>query len=274
MSGLSPPPAARAGANGPVVVVPCFNEAHRLDSAAFLDLAGSGGLRLLFVDDGSTDGTDHLVEGLAERSPYIDVLVLSSNTGKGEAVRRGLLHAIAGGAALVGYLDADLATPGSELLRMVRTLEARPDLSAVFGSRVALLGSRIVRSPFRHYTGRVFATVASWALETAVYDTQCGAKVFRVGETLAAAVEQPFPSRWSFDVFLCQRLFDGTPGTPGLPRSSFLELPLATWTDVAGSKVDLTGSVVAVWDVFVMGLGRRRRGRRTDSAEPGRVTSR
>ena len=133
---------------------------------------------------------------------------------------------------------------------------------AVFGSRVARLGSRIERSPVRHYSGRVFATVASVALGVAVYDTQCGAKVFRVNPNFIAAIESPFRSAWSFDVILLQRLLDGTPELPGLPVASFLEVPLDAWSDVGGSKVGLLGSVTALWDVIVMGVDRRARRRR------------
>jgi dolichyl-phosphate beta-glucosyltransferase len=250
-----------------MVIVPCFNEEERLDRQAFVALGQSGEVRLLFVDDGSTDGTGPALDGLAEASTGIDVLHLLRNMGKAEAVRLGCLRAIAEGAPIVGYFDADLATPGPELLRMIRTLEAQPDLAAVFGSRVARLGSHIERSPFRHYTGRFFATAASWALEVAVYDTQCGSKVFRVNPNLTAAFEIPFRSTWSFDVQLCQRLFDGTAALPGLGTDSFLELPLDTWRDIAGSKVDLLGSLVALGDVVVIGVERRLRRRRNRSGD-------
>jgi glycosyltransferase involved in cell wall biosynthesis len=240
-----------------MVVVPCFNEEHRLDEEAFLDLVGSGNVRLLFVNDGSTDGTGTLLEKMSQRDGAIVVLDLPHNRGKAEAVRLGLLHAVASGAGIVGYFDADMATPSAELLRMMRTLEARPDLMAVFGSRIARLGSHIRRSAFRHHTGRVFATSASWALAVTVYDTQCGAKVFRVNQNLVAAIEAPFRSPWAFDVRLCQRLFDGTSEIPGLPVSSFLEMPLDEWNDIAGSKVGLLGSAVALCDVIAIGVARR-----------------
>jgi glycosyltransferase involved in cell wall biosynthesis len=249
------------------VVVPCFNEERRLDGPAFLDLAGPDRVRLLFVNDGSTDGTGALLDRLRKENASIEVLELPRNLGKAEAVRRGLRHAVAAGAIIVGYLDADLATPGAELLRMVRILESRSELMAVFGSRVARLGSRIERSPVRHYAGRVFATVASLALGVAVYDTQCGAKVFRVNATFTAAIESPFRSAWSFDVLLCQRMLDGTAEVPGLPIASFLEVPLDAWSDVGGSKVRLRGSLAALWDVVVMGVGRRARRRRNSRVD-------
>lgn len=240
-----------------VIVVPCYNEEGRIDQQAFLDLSRLRNLNLLFVDDGSVDGTGRVLRQLVEGCDAFGILTLPRNMGKAEAVRRGLQEAIAQGAAIVGYLDADLATPGPELARIVQALEADDQLAAVFGSRVARLGSHIQRSEFRHFTGRVFATFASWALGVVVYDTQCGAKAFRVNDNLMAAIEEPFRSSWSFDVLLCQRLLDGDDRLPGLPTSAFLELPLESWHDVAESKVTVAGSAAAFWDVLAMGVARR-----------------
>jgi glycosyltransferase involved in cell wall biosynthesis len=261
MTEMSGPPIEHSYDTRPVVVVPCFNEARRLDEGAFRELAQTRRVWLLFVDDGSTDGTGAILERLEQRDESIEVLGLPRNMGKAEAVRQGLRRAVGKGAAIVGYFDADLATPGAELLRMVDILESRADLMAVFGSRVVRLGSQIERSPFRHYTGRVFATVASVALGVAVYDTQCGAKVFRVDANFKAAIEEPFRSAWSFDVVLCQRLFEGTSELPGLPIDSFLEMPLDVWRDVGGSNVKLWGSAKALWDLIVLGMARRSRQR-------------
>ncbi|MFT5012263.1 MAG: dolichyl-phosphate beta-glucosyltransferase, partial [Dinoroseobacter sp.] len=80
---------------------------------------------------------------------------------------------------------------------------------------------------------RVFATIASQVLNLKVYDTQCGAKLFRVGEALRVAMEQDFVSSWAFDVELIGRL------RQQLPESAFLEVPLNRWIDVEGSKIGL-----------------------------------
>ena len=86
----------------------------------------------------------------------------------------------------------------------------------ILASRVSLLGRRIVRSTRRHYLGRIFATLASRILRVAVYDTQCGAKLFRCAPALAAALRDPFLSRWVFDVELLGRLLTGAPDAPAI----------------------------------------------------------
>ncbi|HEY2029769.1 MAG TPA: glycosyltransferase [Myxococcales bacterium] len=219
------------------IVVPCFNEERRLQPAAFRALAEAPGVRVLFVDDGSTDGTARvLAEASALLGETASVLRLERNSGKAEAVRRGLLHAIDQGATIAGYLDADLATPPLEMLRLLKIV-GENDAEVALGSRVALLGRRIERKASRHYLGRVFATLASILLDLRVYDTQCGAKAFLVTPLLRAVLDEPFHARWAFDVELIGRLLAGAPGIAGLTEQSFVEMPLRVWTDVEGSKL-------------------------------------
>jgi dolichyl-phosphate beta-glucosyltransferase len=220
------------------LVVPCYNEAARLDVAAFAALAGArSSLRLVFVDDGSSDRTAAVLEQLrAVARGDIRIVRHERNAGKAEAVRRGLLAAAESGAEVVGFADADLATPPEELLRMMRDMDARP-VPVLLAARVRLLGSRVERHAARHYLGRLFATVASLVLGIPVYDTQCGAKLFLASPALDAALARPFRSRWIFDVELLDRLLRGAPGVAPLASEQMRELPLATWRDVPGSTL-------------------------------------
>ena len=245
----------------PVIVVPCFNEEHRLDSGRFEALAGSGRVRLLFVDDGSTDDTPTRLHALAQSAPGIDVLDLPQNVGKAEAVRRGLLRAVASGAETVGYYDADLATPPDELLRLVDVLDDRSEIAFVMGARVALLGRTIERSALRHYSGRFFASLASLVLRLRVYDTQCGAKVFRVTPALVEAINRPFRSAWVFDVELIGRLLQGGDSVDPIAPTAFEEIPLREWRDVRGSKLTVPRMARAMTDLVVVGLDLNLRGR-------------
>jgi dolichyl-phosphate beta-glucosyltransferase len=236
------------------MVIPCFNEADRLSVRGFQD----AGFELLFVDDGSTDTTLELLKVNVSDS----VLQLPVNVGKGEAVRAGLLHALAGGAAYVGYLDADLSTPIDEAARLLSIALLRPQLEAVLGVRLARMGADIERSPARHYAGRVFATFAAQVLRTRAYDTQCGCKWFRATPALAKALEEPFTSRWAFDVELLGRLLRGTRSVAPTAVANILEEPLKVWRDVPGSKVTLPAALRSGVDLMRIESALRRYARK------------
>jgi glycosyltransferase involved in cell wall biosynthesis len=211
------------------------------------------------VDDGSTDGTTGVLGAAVERSPdLIRLKVLSTNRGKAEAVRAGLQHAIALGAGTIGYLDADLATPLEELEAMLDLLEHEQNLVGVLASRVRLLGRTIQRHAWRHYLGRVFATAASLTLGMAVYDTQCGAKIFRVQSYFDDILEHPFQARWVFDVELLARLRNWDEHVD----DRLHEYPLRRWIDVGGSKLRLHDFLGAARDLFRIW---RQPGRRPES---------
>ena len=239
-------------------MIPCYNEERRLDLTRLALLAESGRVQLLFVDDGSTDGTYAALSRLRETAGDVDVLQLPRNVGKAEAIRRGLVHGVDSGAEILSYYDADLATPPDELLRLLALLESRPDLAFVMAARVGLLGRRIERSAIRHYLGRVFASIASAILRIPVYDTQCGAKAFRVSPAVREAISAPFRSSWVFDVELIGRLLRGTSTVDPLPISAFEEMPLREWRDVPGSRLGFTHMLRALVDLLMVGAGLKR----------------
>jgi dolichyl-phosphate beta-glucosyltransferase len=220
------------------LVVPCFNEAARLPVQDFLRARlERGRLELVFVDDGSSDATRGLLERIRDERPDTSVVAYDRNQGKAEAVRRGVLHALERRPDVVGFWDADLATPLGELPAFVEVLDANPGIDIVIGSRVKLMGRTVERRAWRHYLGRLFATAASITLGLPVYDTQCGAKLFRATPLLAEVFAQPFLSRWIFDVEIVARFLALDPRGVHATATSIYELPLDTWTDVRGSKV-------------------------------------
>lgn len=222
-----------------VVVIPCYNEADRLHLAAFQEfLENSPSVHLLLVNDGSMDSTLAVLETLANSFPeQVQVIDQQPNKGKAEAVRVGLLAACEQ-APIVGFWDADLATPLHVIDQFLSIMRARPEIQWVLGSRVKLLGRQIRRSELRHYLGRVFATGASLTLSLGVYDTQCGAKMFRSTQLLGDILARPFLTRWIFDVELIARLTAAHRRNEApAPSEMIFEAPLDTWQDVAGSKV-------------------------------------
>jgi glycosyltransferase involved in cell wall biosynthesis len=222
------------------LVVPCYNEADRLDTEAFVRfVTAHPGARLVMVDDGSADGTFEVLERIRAAAPAaVTTLRMPANAGKGEAVRAGILEAIAGNPAIVGFFDADLSTPLGAVDDFLALLRTRPDVEFVLGSRVLLMGRDVKRKATRHYFGRVFATAASLTLDLPVYDTQCGAKMLRVNALTGTLFAKPFRSRWIFDVELIARYLQ-LPVAPGEPsrRDRLYELVLPAWHDKPGSKL-------------------------------------
>jgi glycosyltransferase involved in cell wall biosynthesis len=222
------------------LVVPCYNEAARLDPDAFAHfIATHPGVRLVMVDDGSVDGTLDVLERIRTAAPAaVSIIRLAPNRGKGEAVRAGIVAAIAGNPAVVGFFDADLSTPLAVVDDFMAVLRRRPDVEFVLGSRVLLMGRDVKRRAWRHYPGRVFATAVSLALDLPVYDTQCGAKMLRLNAATGTLFATPFRSRWIFDVELIARYLR-LPVTPGDPsrRDRLYELVLPAWHDKRGSKL-------------------------------------
>jgi glycosyltransferase involved in cell wall biosynthesis len=235
-----------------VIVVPCYNEARRLDLRSFEQFAErTAGVDFLFVNDGSADNTLELLERLHAKNPRrFRFLHLKQNAGKAEAVRQGCLLAFASRPKLIGFWDADLATPLEAINQFVDVLNRQEAIDTVIGSRLPLLGHRIERRPLRRLLGRAFANVARLAIQLPVYDTQCGAKLFRADLVFQQALSQPFCSRWIFDVELFARLqlIRRQQQLPSLIDALY-ELPLDEWRDVAGSKIKSGDFGQAAWEL-------------------------
>ena len=219
------------------IVVPCYNEMNRIQLSEFSQfLISNDFIFFCFVNDGSTDGTQKFLADFVNLNPERSQLInLSKNQGKAEAVRQGVNTLLKSSKfQLVGYWDADLAAPLTEIRRFIHKFKSNNELKAVCGSRILRLGSSIRRSVFRHYFGRIFATVVSNMLKIPVYDTQCGAKIF-LAEFAEYIFSEKFLSRWFFDVELFARSIEHI-GRQNTIHGVF-ELPLSQWHDQGQSKV-------------------------------------
>lgn len=242
------------------LVVPCYNEETRLDRAAFDAALGAlPWLDLIFVNDGSTDGTERLLHAVRAQWPdRIEVLSLARNAGKAEAVRQGMRRAL-DRTGLCGFWDADLSAPLQEVEALRAVFAAYPEVEWAWGIRLRALGREVTRRPLRHYLGRIFATVSSLLLGIDSYDTQCGAKLFRISPLTRAVLDEPFRSRWIFDVELLTRA-DGLlrfGGTRTLAQVVY-EQPLAVWRHKPGSKLRSGDFVKALRELLVVRGARRR----------------
>jgi glycosyltransferase involved in cell wall biosynthesis len=129
------------------IVVPCFNEEDviRLTHQRLVDVLGNKGfcLQIVFVDDGSDDGTPNIAAEIAKSDPRVKTVLLSRNFGHQAAVSAGL--ADADGDAVV-IMDADLQDPAEVVIQMVEKWLEGADV--VYGIRTKRKESLIKRASY------------------------------------------------------------------------------------------------------------------------------
>ena len=216
-------------------VIPCYNEEKGLNIEKFSHfIEENKDILICFVNDGSTDNTLEIIEGLKDNYPkQVVVHNLAKNAGKAEAIRNGMHFCNENHHFdYIAYLDADLATSLEECLAMTHYLNNK--IAFVFGSRIKRIGAVIERSYYRFFVGRIIATSISYILKLGVYDTQCGCKVF--SKELATAVfKESFISKWLFDVEIFDRIIKFYGRDKVLEK--MIEVPLVKWIDAGDSKV-------------------------------------
>ncbi len=229
------------------IVVPAFNEAHRLaEGMKRFDAAVDDGAvdvdrtEVLVVDDGSADDTAATARTLLRSLPHHRVVRLPENQGKGAAVRTGVALARS---TYVAFMDADMAIDPRAIPLLVSGLETN-DL--VIGSRA--LPDSMVESTYaiRSVMGRLFNRLVTTGTGLGLQDTQCGFKAFRspVARLLFHLVRI---DRFAFDVEILTRAH-----RLGL---SIAEVPVQ-WRHVFGSSVHpLHDSVAMLTDVGRSRLG-------------------
>ncbi|XP_051121809.1 uncharacterized protein LOC127245134 [Andrographis paniculata] len=258
------------------LIVPAYNEEYRLPGALEETLIylqeraakdESFSYEVVIVDDGSTDGTKRVAFDFVKRYAVDNVrlVLLGRNHGKGEAIRKGMLHSRG---ELLLMLDADGATRVSDLEKLENQIHAvaakelmLEDAStgdvilriadvpvAAFGSRAHLEEKALAtRKWYRNFLMKGFHLVVLLAAGPGIRDTQCGFKMFT-----RAAARKLFVNirlkRWCFDVelvYLC-KIF----------RIPMVEISV-NWTEIPGSKVNLLSIPNMLWELALMSVGYR-----------------
>ncbi|HET9050145.1 MAG TPA: dolichyl-phosphate beta-glucosyltransferase [Candidatus Dormibacteraeota bacterium] len=231
------------------VVVPAFNEAARLPPTLarlreWLD-AGGEAYEVIVVDDGSRDETADATDAVRAGWPELELLRLPVNTGKGAAVRAGMLRA-RGDLRL--FSDADLSAPIEDLPRLRERIGGRCHVA--IGSRAVDRSLVEVHQPFhRELMGRANNLLIRALVLPGIRDTQCGFKLFTADAAIACFA--PLRTlRFGFDVEVLVRA----------RRCGWTvaEVPVR-WRHVEASRVHpLRDSTRMIWDLARIRLRRER----------------
>lgn len=239
------------------MIVPCFNEAGRLNVPQWQSLIERfNKCHWFFVNDGSTDETSVILNELTGEN--VHRINLLSNLGKGNAIRAGFSDAINSSPSLrdapidfsvIGYIDSDGAFDTTDLefifAEAENRLEKVPTCKIIIGSRVKLAGRQIQRNRWRHYTGRLISTIICLGWNNAPYDTQSGFKIFRVDSAFRKVVQEPFRTSWFFDIELILRL-------EALDSLGIWEVPLLKWDEIGQSSIKFSRYLDIVNQIFII----------------------
>ncbi len=214
-----------------LILIPAYNEEARIepvlrDYAQFFQRNYSGKFRIFVVLNGCTDDTLGVVRRVAADFPGVRALEFRSAIGKGGALIEGLRLASLGD--VIGYTDADGATPPRAFLDLVKKIGAA---DCVIGSRW-IPGAVIHQSQTgkRQFASRAFHLIVQLLFWMNIRDTQCGAKVMK-REVVEKIHEKLLIADMAFDINLLV----------AIKRAGFKILEVPTeWTDQIGSKVALT----------------------------------
>ena len=207
------------------IVIPTYNEAGRIlpTIAAIADSVSSitPDWELIVSDDGSKDGTTALMRELG----WANLCVIQhANTGKGGAVKRGMLAAHGD---LVLFADADNSTPIEELPRLIA--EIRSGASIAIGSRAAQGALEQNRGVLRQFVSDALRGLTRHVTGLRTRDTQCGFKLFRnrVAQELFG-LQRIDGFAFDLEILYLARKFKHPVSEVGVK-----------WFDAPGSKVDV-----------------------------------
>jgi len=224
------------------IIIPCYNEANRLNISAFKKcLKTYHNFQLCFVNDGSTDDTLHILSNFQkEFKERITIIDMKKNKGKAAAIRAGsrFLYSLKK-IKYVGYLDADLSTDFEEFNDLLENLKLEKKLIMVFGSRNSQKNN-INRNSSRDFFSKVVNFFIKLILKLPINDTQCGAKVFRV-KYIPVMYNSKFKSKWLFDIEMFLRLKIHFSNKNIMDYIK--EQPLKNWNHVDDSKLGIKDSV-------------------------------
>jgi glycosyltransferase involved in cell wall biosynthesis len=240
-----------------VIIIPCFNEAERINLSYFNILFRLNSTAWVFVDDGSTDGTSKILKKYSNKKNII-YLKLSHNVGKSNAIAHGMNYASSkiSNIGWIGFLDSDGAFAISDVENIIKMTSSIGSHDAIYTSRVKMAGRNIKRNNARHVIARLITSLFGLVWKDIPYDTQSGFKLYKYSDDFNSILIKPFKTKWFFDIELSIRNF-----MYKKENLNVWEEPVSTWVDMPGSKINYRQSLrisLEVIYIFYLLLGQRR----------------
>ena len=213
------------------LLIPAYNEEERIagtlkEYAEYFLNHFAGSIKILVILNGCRDATLEVVHACSEQYSEIEAMEFKAPIGKGGALIEGLK--LAPNTDIIGYTDADGATPPEAMLQLLRKCYT---CDGVIGSRW-LPDSKLhqAQTLTRRFASRVFHRIVHSLFRLGFKDTQCPAKVFKKAPIIKIH-EGLMIADLAFDVNLLYLL----------KREGFEVIEVGTeWTDKLGSKVTQT----------------------------------
>jgi glycosyltransferase involved in cell wall biosynthesis len=182
------------------IIIPAYNEAERLPHT-LVDIdkrlsAADYSYEIVVVNDGSTDATATIVKNMAKMVKNLKLIDLRQNSGKGSAVRQGMLLSTG---KIRLFTDADNSTSIDQFEKMMPLFKEGADV--VIGSRAAKGSVLAPAEPwYRQVPGKIGNLVFQSVLGLwGIWDTQCGFKAF-TEEAAERVFNISVVEGWGFDV--------------------------------------------------------------------------
>jgi glycosyltransferase involved in cell wall biosynthesis len=218
------------------IVIPAYNEEKRIGrtleryGAFFKELKNKkeiAGFEIIVVLNGTKDRTEEIVKDYQKKYSEIRYLKFERG-GKGFAIIEGFKEALWGKADLIGFVDADMATPPEAFYDLVKKINGYDGVIADRWNKKSIITPK--QSRFRRFISRTYNLIVRALFLFPYRDTQCGAKLFK-RKILEKNISKLRTYRWGFDIALLYCLKKES-------KASVKSIP-TLWHDEKGSTVNL-----------------------------------
>jgi glycosyltransferase involved in cell wall biosynthesis len=183
----------------PCIIIPAYN--HHQHIHTVIDGLGPE-IPCLIIDDGSSSPCREALQDIVQSRPWVELIRLQKNQGKGIAVTTGLRHVHGQGFSHALQIDADGQHDTTDLPRFLSKAKNHPH-SVIAGTR------HYDEMPPKRRYGRMVTDFWVWinTLSFTIKDSMCGYRLYPLAETMTLISDTAVGRRMDFDTDILVRLY-------------------------------------------------------------------